>query len=413
MPETRNFRSLLIANRGEIAIRVMRAASELGLRITLGRAWLLLQGWSATEVWNAFHPALALAKSLRRNDALLTVLWCLRSNAITRGRVRESFQWMNEALDIAQATGDRDLLIVGHASACAHYFWTGSLTESLAHGDKVLQLYDPEKHYYIADLLTQDPRTVVGLFSSISSWMLGYPDRAVRVMDQNDTHARQRAHPFDLGFALFLGASVFDFRCEPDRIRSRNQECEQLGRDSSLPALWDRWAPVGYAMALIRAGDVVEGVTQLKAGLAHWAIIGLGGQVPYRIAVLAEGMAYSGDLDGALERIDEQIALLEQPGWEERLYYAEVLRQKGWMLSLKGDHEGAEQNYLDSLAWARKQQAKSWELRTSTSLARLWQAQGKPKQAYELLVPIYGWFTEGFDTKDLIDAKALIEELAS
>ena len=95
------------------------------------------------------------------------------------------------------------------------------------------------------------------------------------------------------------------------------------------------------------------------------------------------------------------------------MHYAEILRLKGWMLSLKGDLEGAERNYLASLDWARHQQAKSWELRTSTSLAKLWQGQGKRKEARELLVPIYDWFTEGFDTKDLKEAGALLEELGS
>ena len=119
------------------------------------------------------------------------------------------------------------------------------------------------------------------------------------------------------------------------------------------------------------------------------------------------------DIDGALQLIDEQIAQVERPGWEERLHYAEILRLKGWMLSLKGDFKGAERNYLASLDWAREQQAKSWELRTSTSLARLWQSQGKRKAARELLAPVYNWFTEGFDTKDLKEAKALLEELGA
>jgi predicted ATPase len=126
---------------------------------------------------------------------------------------------------------------------------------------------------------------------------------------------------------------------------------------------------------------------------------------------LAEGMALAGDLDNALQLLDEQIAQIERPGWEERLHYAEILRLKGWMLSIKGDLEAAERSFLASLDWARRQQAKSWELRTSTSLARLWQSQGKHRDAYALLAPVYGWFTEGFDTKDLQEAKVLLAEL--
>jgi predicted ATPase len=129
-------------------------------------------------------------------------------------------------------------------------------------------------------------------------------------------------------------------------------------------------------------------------------------------AFLAEGMALTDDLDSALNLLDEAIAQIERPGWEERLYYAEILRLRGWMLSLRGNLEDAERNFLASLDWARRQQAKMWELRTSTSLARLWLSQGQHQEAYELLTPVYGWFTEGFDTKDLQEAKALLDELA-
>jgi hypothetical protein len=121
----------------------------------------------------------------------------------------------------------------------------------------------------------------------------------------------------------------------------------------------------------------------------------------------------TGDLDNALNLLDEQIVQIEKrPGRGERFSYAEILRLKGWVLSLKSDPEGAERNFLASLDCARAQQAKSWELRTLTSLARLWQSRGQRQDAYELLAPVYGWFTEGFDTKDYLDAKALLDELA-
>ena len=133
---------------------------------------------------------------------------------------------------------------------------------------------------------------------------------------------------------------------------------------------------------------------------------------PYLRAVLAEGHALSGDVEAGLSLIEESLAQIARPGWAERCHLAEVLRLKGWMLSLQNGAEGAEQNYLASLDVARQQHAKSWELRTSTSLARQWQSQGKRHAAHGLLAPIYGWFTEGFDTKDLQEAKALLEALA-
>ena len=133
--------------------------------------------------------------------------------------------------------------------------------------------------------------------------------------------------------------------------------------------------------------------------------------MPYFRAVLAEGLALSGDLAGGLSLIEESLAQIARPGWEERSHLAEVLRLKGWMLQRQGQLAAAEENYLASLDVAREQQAKSWELRTSTSFARLWQSQGKRKEALELLKPIYNWFTEGFDTKDLKEAKALLDGL--
>ncbi|MFL5281575.1 MAG: hypothetical protein ACJ8AW_11420 [Rhodopila sp.] len=241
--------------------------------------------------------------------------------------------------------------------------------------------------------------------------MLGYPDRALRLNDEKDAHARRRGHPLDLGYALTTGAHEFDRRCGHENLRERAEECERLGRENRLPPLWEIMAPRGHGLACIREGKVDEGITWLKTGIAVWEATGGRARSPTMKAFLAEAMALTGNLDNALDVIDETIAQIECPGWEERLCYSEILRLKGWMLSLKGNLEGAEQNFLASLTWARRQQAKSWELRTAMSLARLWQSQGKRQEAYELLAPVYDWFTEGFDTKDLQEAKSLLAEL--
>ena len=123
------------------------------------------------------------------------------------------------------------------------------------------------------------------------------------------------------------------------------------------------------------------------------------------------GQGQFGDLAGALDLVHEVIAQVERPGWEERCHYAEILRIRGRLLALKGDPEGAERAYTASLDWARRQQARSWELRTATSYARLMCDQGRAAEARAFLAPIYGWFTEGFGTKDLKEAKQLLDEL--
>jgi hypothetical protein len=389
-----------------------RDASELGLRTRLGAAWQALKGWATPEVWTSLHPALALAKSLERHDALAPILGGLTNSVRSQGRVAESLPWMEQMLDLAKATGNVDLLVTGHSLACSCYCWAGEFTKVLEHFYAVQDLYDAEKHRHLADILNHDPKTQAGIYGSMSTWILGYPDQALRLGNEKEEHARRRAHPMDLGLALCFGTHQLDHRFEHEDLRKRADECERLGRENSLPVLTAILAPYLHGLSLIRKGNLAEGIATLKAGLAFWEASGGKVSSPTLKAFLAEGMVLTGDLDNALDMIDEIIAQVERPGWEERLHYAEILRLKGWILSLKDDPGGAERNFLASLDWARRQQAKSWELRTSTSLARLWQSQGKRRDADELLAPVYAWFTEGFDTKDMQDAKALLDELA-
>jgi tetratricopeptide (TPR) repeat protein len=386
-----------------------RDASELGLRTRLGRAWFLL-GPATPEIWTSLHPALVLAKTLECHDALRPIVGLLWAYVFLQGRVAESLAWAEEILDLAKATGDFELLVEGHLQASTSYCFAGEFTKSVEHLDKLLDLFPDERISLYEDLVS-DPKTTAGIHGSISTWILGYPDRAMRLDDKKDAHARRRGYPFHLGCALTSGALEFDHRYDHADLRERAEECERLGRQNSLPFLWAILAPVTYGNALVREGKPAEAIAPLKAGISAWEESGGRCKNPTHKASLAEAMALTGDIDNALHVLDEAIAQIERPGWEERLQYAEILRLKGWMLSLKGDLEGAEWNYLASLDWARRQQAKMWELRTSTSLARLWQSQGKRQEAYELLAPVYGWFTEGFDTKDLLEAKALLAEL--
>jgi len=388
-----------------------RDASELAMRSLLGTALLALKGWATPEIWTCLQPALALAKGLGRHDALLPILCGLYSYVMCQGRVMESLPWVQELLDIAKATRDPDLLIGGHALACIGNCWVGEFTKTVAHAETVLSLYDNEKQFQVADILNTDPKTLAGVFGSMCTWILGFPDRAARLNEEKEAHARRRGHPFDLGYALMNGPFWFDHAWGAEDVRKRAQECERLGRENSLLVLWAVMAPFGYGLALVREGKFAEGIVPLKACVAAWEAACGKSTLPFLNEVVAESMARAGDLDGALILINEQIVQIERPGWEERFAYAEILRLKGWMLSLKDDPASAEENFFASLDWARHQQAKMWELRTSTSLARLWQSLGKRQDAYELLAPVYGWFTEGFDTKDLLEAKALLEEL--
>ena len=215
----------------------------------------------------------------------------------------------------------------------------------------------------------------------------------------------------NLAWALTKGAQVLDFLREPDELLKRVTEADRVGTTCRL--FIQCFVPIFSGIGLIRKGQVAEGTALLERGISVWEQSGGRVASPGFKSILAEGMAQAGDLAGALILIDEAISQIERPGWEERYYYAEALRIRAWLLTLKGDAVGAERAYIAWLDWARKQQAKSWELRTATSHARLMRQQGREREARELLAPVYGWFTEGFDTQDLKDAKALLDELAS
>jgi class 3 adenylate cyclase len=388
-----------------------RDDSELGLRTLLGTAWMALRGWQVEEVWDSLHPALGPANALRRNDALLPILWGLFLHVSTRGRIAESLRWVTQLMNAAETYRDPDLLIVGHLSATIAYFFLGDPIKAREHADRVLALYSKEQHGHLAGILNIDPKTLALVWSAHSTWVLGYPEQALRILDAGHAHARQVGHPFALGWALTVGADLFGYLREPDERLKRIEEGDRVARENSLPFLTESLVPVCSGSALIRKGQVAEGMALIERGRAVWQAGGGRQGGPTVKSVLAEGMAQRGDLTGALDLLDEAIAQVERPGWEERCHYAEILRIRGRLLALKGDPEGAERAYIASLDWARQQQAKSWELRTATSYARLMRDQGQTREARALLAPIYGWFTEGFDTADLKEAKGLLSGL--
>jgi predicted ATPase len=392
---------------------VERDGRELELRTLLGPAWMALKGWAAQEVWDSLFPALGLANSLRRHAALLPILWGLFIHAVCRGRVAESLRWVTQAMNAAETYGDPNLLFVGHYAASAAYYWLGDPIKAQDHADRVLALYNEERHAHLAVVLNHEPKTAALTDSAESAWMLGYPERAVRLCDAGHEEARRRRHPFNLAWALTKGAQVLDFLREPDELLKRVTEADRVGRENNLPFMTQCFVPLYSGIGLIRKGQVAEGTALLERGISVWEQSGGRVASPGFKSILAEGMAQAGDLAGALVLIDEAIAQIERPGWEERYYYAEALRIRAQLLTLKGDAEGAERAYIASLDWARKQQAKSWELRTATSYARLMLERGREREARELLAPVYSWFTEGFDTLDLKEAKTLLEELAA
>jgi tetratricopeptide (TPR) repeat protein len=388
-----------------------RDGLELAIREPLNAAWTGLRGWAAAEVTVNAAAILELAKGQGKSQTLGVGLWAIWVNTITQGRVADSLEWAQRLLAEGDQAGDIDLQIFGHGAAMISHFYTGQLLEAQEHGNRVLALYDPQHASRWMQVTANDFRTLVGIWSCQWTWMLGYPDQAVQLSDEKDAHARRLGHAFNLAFALTLGAYAFDYRCEPERLLERIAEADRLEREHSVPFMNQVMVPQVEGLARLRSGQLPEAISSLRRGIDNWNKSGGHSRVPYLKSALAEAMALHGDLDAALNMIDECLEQIERPGWQERSHLAEVLRLKGWMLMRQGRGEEAATPLRASIAWARQQQAKSWELRSSTTLAQLLLERGQRDAARAVLAPAYDWFTEGLDTHDLKAARKLLETL--
>ena len=385
-----------------------RDSLELTLREPLHSARLRWRGWASLEVRANATAILQLAQRKGRPQSLLVGLWGMWVNTITQGRVAETPDWARRLLAEGNQSGNIDLQILGHRASLSSHFYLGELNEALEQRDKVLALYDPRRAARWRELTGNDVRTAVGVFSSQALWMLGYPDQAAQMSDQKDADSRRLEHPFDIGWALTWGTYVFDYRCEPDRLLARVHEADRIGREQSIPVLYKVLVPAGEGLAMLRKGQLPEAISLLERGIEGWRATGGHLNLPYLKSALAEALSRQGDVETGLRLLDECLDQIERPGWHERVWLAESLRLKGWVLMRQGRRTEAETQLRASIECARRQQAKSWELRSSKTLAELLIERGQRDAARQLLAPIYGWFTEGFDTLDLKEAKALL-----
>ena len=382
---------------------------ELSLRTALGPAVVAHRGWGQAEVSEVLEPAWRLAQSLRQNAAYLPILNALAVHNMCMNQQAESLRWADQLLRAGAELADDRLEIVGHRAASATHFWLGKFAAACQSGDEVHRLYDPERHWDLVSLTNTDPFTGEGIYRSQFLWIMGYPDQAVAANQATEANARRRGHPFDLAFALTLGAQLFDFLGDSDALLRRTEEAERVSREHGIALLGEIMAEISRGVAWLRAGRLREAASQLDRGAERLMQTGHRIWVWYLRALHAQALALTGDLDGAWSLIEESVARIE--AGEERSHYAEVMRLKGWILVLRGEPDWAASTLHAALTVARQQEAKSWELRCAITLARLLTSRGEPDKALEILAPIYSWFTEGRDTKDLQEAARLIEAL--
>jgi predicted ATPase len=298
--------------------------------------------------------------------------------------------------------------------------YLGEFAAAQAHFAQGITLYDPQQHRAHAFRYGQDPGVVCRFYSAVTLWFLGYPDQALQRTYEALTLARELAHSFSLGNALFFAAWVHQFRREGPLTQKLAEAIIALGAERGFAVLiaggtiFRGWALAEQSPApVVGQGQREEGMAQMQQGLAAWRATGAEVFRPYGLALLAEAYAKVGQLEEGLSLLAAALAVANDKG--ERRWDAELYRLKGEILLVHSaeHHAEAETCFRQALDVARRQQAKSWELRAATSLSRLWQQQGKRAEAHTLLAEVYDWFTEGFDTADVREARRLLTDLGS
>ncbi|MBI3796864.1 MAG: AAA family ATPase [Deltaproteobacteria bacterium] len=394
-----------------------RAQQELTLQVTLGPAWIATKGHAAPEVERTYTRALELCRQMGETPQLFPVLFGLRTFYYVGGALPTARELGEQLLSLAQSTQDPALLLEAHRALGATLSSLGELVLVRTHLEQGLALYDPQQHRSHASLYGQDPGVVCLSLGAWVLWLLGYPDQALRRGQEALTLAQEISHPFSLAFALHYAALVHRFRREVPLTHERAEALLALAREYEF-SLWLAWGTIPWGWVLAEQGRGEEGVAQLRQGLVASRATGAELWRPLFLTTQAEVHGKVGQAAEGLSVVAEALAAVDKTG--ERFNEAELYRLKGQLTLQKSGvrspasevEEEVEECFRKAIKIAQRQQAKSLELRAATSLTRLWQQQGKKAEARQMLAEIYDWFTEGFDTKDLQEAKALLDELA-
>ena len=314
-------------------------------------------------------------------------------------------------LALAEKQGTTGPLMIGHRLLGNSLLATGDIAEGRAHLDRALALYDPAEHRRLAARFGQDARAAILSHRSLALWMLGYPKAALADTEHALKDAREVGQATTLMYAL---AWTSNTQTLCGNYAAANAQLDELAAlvDEKGAALWKPLRMMYQGGLLVLTGKAADAVRMITSGVAAWRSMGATTPV-LDLSYLAKAYSELGQFDDAWRCIGEVLTTIETT--KQRCFEAEANRMAGEVArkSPEPDAAKAEAFFERALATARQQQAKSWELRTAMSMARLWRDQGKPRQARELLAAVYGWFTEGFNTRDLKEAKALLAELTS
>jgi class 3 adenylate cyclase/predicted ATPase len=391
---------------------------EIKLQVALITPLMHVKGYAASETKAAAERARLLIEQTERmgepqEDPLLlfSVLygfWVANYLAFNGDAVRDLAA---QFLTLAEKQTAIAPLMMGHRLMGTSLLFTGDIAEGRAHYDQAIALYDPVEHRPLSARFGQDVRVAILLYRALALLLLGYPDTALKDADHAVEYARDIGQAATLMYAL-EHAWLVNLQCgNYEAVNAHADELFTLADEKSA-LFWKTCGMLARGGAYALKGSAAEAVESIRSGIAAWRATGSTMWLPLYMSHLATAYAALGQFDDARRYMEEVMTAIETT--KESWFEAEANRIGGQIALLSPEPNAAKaQAYFErALQIARQQQAKSWELRAAMSMARLWRDQGRPQQARELLAPIYGWFTEGFDTRDLKDAKALLDTLS-
>jgi predicted ATPase len=385
-----------------------RIQQELTFHVALGAPLMATKGYGAAEVEQCYTRARDLSRQVGESPQLFPILWGLHRFYLLRAECQTARELSGQLLSLAQRVQTPAFLLEAHRALSQTLIWLGEFSRARAHLEQGMALYDTQQHRSHAFLYGRDPGVDCYSYAAWNLWSLGYPDQALKWNDEALILAHELLHPFSLVFALNFAGCLHIFLREGQATQEQAEAAITLSTEHGFPH-WFALGTILRGWALAEQGEA--GTAQIRQGMAAWRAAGAELARPYFLGLLAAACTKQGQAEEGLSALAEALATVHETG--EHFYEAELYRLQGELLLARSTQQTieAETCFHQALDVARRQLAKSWELRAAMSLSRLWQRQGKRDEARQLLAAVYGWFTEGFDTTDLQEAKALLEEL--
>jgi predicted ATPase len=374
------------------------------------------KGFAIPEVNSALARAWELCQRVGEAPQLFWVMVYLTVQRVVWGEHQAARETLVRIFELAELAHVPENIAIAHHMMGWLLVCLGEFALALDHSEHVIDLYAPQRRS-VTILYGIDVGTQCLSWTAGALWFLGYPEQALKRSQKALALAREVDHPYSLAQTQSTGATMVHlYRRDHQAAQALAEESVTLASEHDFRFFLAQ-AIMQRGRVLAEQGRVEEGIAQLRQGLAAWETAGTRYRRPTFLAWLAEAYGKAGQAEEGLIVLAEALAQVEETG--ERYYEAELRRLKGELLLMQGDKAEAEASFPQAescfqhaIEAAQRQQAKSWELRATMSLARLWQKRGRTDEARQMLAEIYGWFTEGFDTLDLKEAKALLEELS-